>query len=165
MHPAIHKGALVFFVTATSCDGPAQDQGKTAQEEEVAQREADEAEKKAQAERRVREREQAEAEAERAYAEAKIELEPLATLPKKRPKGFAGACDAWLVTHDAFMQKTLEGDRLTAWTSNHESRVPRLRRECHERSVEAVVCQTQLLKTAAEGTNIDHIMRICQEKF
>jgi hypothetical protein len=40
-----------------------------------------------------------------------------------------------------------------------------LRRECHKHSVEAVACQTHLLQNAPEGADIDHIMRVCAEKY
>jgi hypothetical protein len=168
---SMRNGCLVLLVTATSCDGGSaareREQVKAAEEEQAAAQERAEAAAKAEAEakRLAQERAQADAEAEQAYAAAKIELEPLATLPKKRPKGFERACADWLVAYNAFMQKTLEGDRLRDWTNDEESRTPALRRRCHERSVEAVVCQTQLLHKAPDGTDIDHILRVCEEKY
>ncbi len=106
-----------------------------------------------------------EAEAERAYEEVKGALEPLAKLPKKHPKGFASACAAMLEQYDTFMQKGLEGDAQTSWAEGKEARERRMRRECHNRPVEVVVCETQVLKKAPDGTEFGHIMRVCTEKF
>lgn len=127
-----------------------------------AKAEAKKAEEAKQAELRRKQAEEAEA---KAYDAAKAELEPLAKLPKKRPKGFGKACDQMLPAYEAYMDKTLTGDALTGWTNNKESRLAVVRRSCHAQSVEATVCQTQLFKAAPEGVHVDHIMRLCTEKF
>lgn len=119
------------------------------------------------AKRRAEERKKADEALEQAYAEAKAKLEPLAKLPKNRPKGFAKACEELLPAYVAYMVKSLQSDAdaLARWNENEESRMKFLRRECHKRSVEAVACQTDLLQNAPEGTDIDHIMRVCSEKY
>lgn len=123
--------------------------------------------KEEEAKRRAQERKKAEEALEQAYAEAKAKLEPLAKLPKKRPKGFGKACEELLPVYVAYMRKSLESDAeaLARWDDNEESRLKVLRRECHKRSVEVVACQTDLLQNAPEGNDIDHIMRVCAEKY
>ena len=71
-----------------------------------------------------------------------------------------------LEQYDLFMQKTLEGDALAKWTGGeNENRIRVMRRACHKRAVEVVVCETQVLKKAPPDVEVDHIMRVCHEKF
>ena len=161
--------ALLLAVLGVACDG-----GKAAEEnaakqaadakatEELAAKKlAEENAAKAEAARKLEDEE-----AERAYAAAKVAIEPLARLPKKHPKGFAAACVDMLAGYDAFMTRTLEGDALAAWTGGgSEDQLPTMRRACHLREVNVVVCETEVLKTAAPGTELAHIIRACQEKF
>lgn len=171
MHPLTRSFFLTSLVLAVAVACQSGDPAAKRYADEAADKKAAEeqaAEKKAeeQAKRRAEARRLEEERRERAYQEAKGKLEPWAKLPKKRPKGFGAACDAMLKEYDAFMQKTLEGDALAKWKSQaKEHRFPVLRRACHKRAVEVVVCETQVLKKAPAEVEIDHIMRVCQEKF
>lgn len=160
-------GSLAIAIVCTSCDDAPRRKAEQAAAEEAAQREA--TENKAQEEESKRRAEAQKLEEERrekAYQEAKGVLEPLAKVPKKHPKGFGTACDAMLVEYDAFMLETLEGDALAHWKSEgNETRVRVLRNKCHQRSVEVVVCETEVLKKAPKDADVDHIMRVCGEKF
>jgi hypothetical protein len=160
-------GSLAVALVCTSCDGAPRRKAEQAVAKEVAENKAaEERDQKEQAKRRAEARKLEEERSEKAYQEAKGTLEPLAKVPKKHPKGFGTACDAMLVEYDAFMLKTLEGDALAQWkTGQSETRIRVLRHKCHERSVEVVVCETQVLKKAPDDAKIDHIMRVCLEKF
>ena len=160
--------ALLVASLCLACDGapPPVDAAKQAEaakaeEQAAADAKAAQAAKKAEDARKVEQQAQQEA-----YAAAKATLEPLAELPKKRPKGFAKACTEMLSEYDARMTKTLEGDALAAWTAggrDNEFRV--MRRACHLREVDAVVCETAVLKAAPPDADFAHIIRLCTEKF
>lgn len=160
--------AVGSIVVATACfgcdDAPRRKAEEAAADEakakEAAAKKAEEEESKRRADAQALEEERR----EQAYQGAKAALEPLAKVPKKHPKGFGTACDAMLVEYDAFMLENLEGDDLTAWKSD-DTKVRVLRNKCHQRSVEVVVCETEVLKKAPEGTDVDHVMRVCMEKF
>jgi hypothetical protein len=157
-------------MTPWACDDAARPSVELAKQAEAKAAETKAAETKAseeEAKRRAEERKKAEQALEQAYVEARAKLEPLAKLPKNRPKGFAKACEELLPAYVAYMGKSLQSDAeaLARWNDNEESRIEVLRRECHKRSVEVVACQTHLLHNAPQGTDIDHIMRVCAEKY
>jgi len=99
------------------------------------------------------------------YEAAKEGLEPLAQLPKKHPKGFANACIEMLAAYDTFMKKSLTPRALAGWDAAKDNRERVMRRACHLRPVDAVVCETAVLKKAPEKTVLEHIIRLCGEKF
>ena len=155
----------------SACDGGAatKDEDKLASDAKSADDAA--AKEKAAAEKKVADDKAAEAQAERelaeeqAYDAAKAGLLPLAKLPKKHPKGFAKACVEMLAQYDMFMKNGLAGEELAAWTAGQEARERGMRRACHNRPVEVVVCETAVLAKAPGGTELAHITRVCSEKF
>ncbi|MEE9385525.1 MAG: hypothetical protein V3V08_19115 [Nannocystaceae bacterium] len=164
----------LFVIGPLACDSGADAQQaadrKAAEEKASEQKLAEEkaAAEKAQAEaKRLEEAEKLEKEkSELAYQGARGKLERLATLPRKRPKGFALACQNMFKAYDANKQKTLGGDALANWNGQEfNARFQVMRRACHQREVEVVVCETQLLGKAPSNTDFAHIMRVCQEKF
>jgi hypothetical protein len=164
--------ALLFGLVFIACDGgnTTTEETKAAADREAAAKEAadkDTAAKEAAdaAAKREETRKADEATALRAYDAAKGALEPLAKLPKKHPKGFAAACVEMLEQYDAFHKSGLAGDELAAWTAGQEDRERRMRRDCHNRPVEVVVCETAVLAKAPAGTQFEHIMRVCSETF
>ena len=99
------------------------------------------------------------------YEAAKGALEPFAVLPKKHPKGFANACIEMLAAYDVFMKKSMTPRALAGWDAAKEKREGVMRRACHLRPADAVVCETAVLKQAPDKTALEHIIRLCGEKF
>jgi hypothetical protein len=167
------RGTIVvagMLVLAVACgDGRDQQLAKAMEEvkaKEAKEEAAKEQELAAKAMEREMQRQAEEKKATEEYEAAKGVLEPFAKLPKKRPKGFALACSQMLEQHDAFMKKTLAGEELDNWNgAERERQLEALRRACHERPVEVAVCQTEVLKQAPEDAKVEHILRLCQEKF
>lgn len=159
------------LLAAAACDdgkSAASADEKAAEQEAADQKAADEkaaakakVDAKAKAEALELERERSEA----AFEEAKPALEALAKLPNKRPKGFAQACIDMLAAYEAFMTQGLDDEALTQWTAQHERQLPAMRRACHERPVDAVVCESVVLQEAPPGTELDHVIRVCDDKF
>ena len=155
-------------LVSIGCDGgeAKPDDSKATAEKEAAEKEAaakvDAAAKAEKAQAVEKEREAAE---QLAYDAAKGSLEPLAKLPKKHPKGFATACVEMLAEYDTFMKNGLAGDALTQWTDGQKRREMVMRRACHKRPVQVVVCESAVLKKAPDGADFEHIKRVCSEKF
>lgn len=150
------------------CDGGAAkpDDSKAAAETKAAEDEAAaKAESAAKAKKALAAEEERKVAEQVAYDAAKAGLEPLAKLPKKHPKGFASACIEMLAQYDTFMKNGLSGDELATWTQGQKRREMVMRRACHNRPVEVVVCETAVLKKAPDGTEFSHIMRVCSETF
>jgi len=169
------KGTIVLagvlaFAVGCGGGGGREEQMKKAIAQDEAKKEAEKQAKEEEAKQRAMElemkRQAEEKKANEDYEAAKPAIEPLANLPKKRPKGFAKACSDMLEQHDAFMKKTLKGEELEKWNGEGHDRVLQdMRRACHERPVEVTVCQTEVLKKAPDDANVDHILRLCMEKF
>ncbi len=155
---------LVFI----GCDGGAT---KPEDSNAAARNKAAEDEAAAKADAAAKAKKALEAEKERGVADqlafdaAKGKLEPLAKLPKKHPKGFASACVEMLAQYDTFMKNGLADDALAQWTQGQKRREMVMRRACHQRPVEVVVCESAVLKKAPVGAEFEHIMRVCSEKF
>ncbi|MBL4685666.1 MAG: hypothetical protein JKY37_13820 [Nannocystaceae bacterium] len=162
-------GALALSI---ACDGGTTAKGQRDQAaiDKVATDKAEEkkaaAAKVAEDAKRAEQEKQAEqARRDTAYEAAKGAIEPLAKLPKKHPKGFANACIEMLAAYDPFMKQSLEGDAVAQWDAGTKTRERVMRRACHVRPVDAVVCETAVLKKAPPDTEFEHIVRLCTEKF
>lgn len=160
---------LCLWASTSACDGGAADKRRAEADakkaaDEAAEKEAAEAATLAAAKRKA-EQAAEDKRAEEAYQAAKPSLEPLAKLPKKRPKGFANACIEMLAEYDPFVKASLEGDALAKWEGDRDNRVRVMRRACHQRPVDVVVCETAVLKKAPAGSDFGHIKRVCYEKF
>lgn len=159
-------GVLALALACSTGDSSAERKAVEAAAQQA--RDIEAAEQRAQedeAKRRVEARKLEEEREEREYQDAKGALEAFAKVPKKHPKGFGTACDAMLVEYDGFMQKTLDPEAVEKWRAGSEDRIRVMRRKCHERSVEVVVCETQILRKGPPDAEFGHIMRVCRDKF
>ena len=130
------------------------------------------AEEKTEADKELEERlakKRAEREAkEKAEAEEAEKVKALAVLPEEMPKDLDAACEAFGVAYDGFMQKILEGDKLTQWDGAKAQQIDFQKKTCQAGgSVEVAACQAKALTDAPKefGNKLTQMLDACKEKF